>query len=297
MWRGNRLLPYMVVMPAILLFIIFILFPTLGNLYFSFTNYNGDMEHTNWVGLQNYRFSFGNDLANVVSTLKVTVVFCILVTVVQNATAVGLATLVNLKIKFRNVYRAAIFLPNILGVVVVGMIWTLIFDPVSGPVNHVLGWFGSQGSALLGDPKIAIYLVVFVQIWMTVGYAMILYIAGLQDIPQDLYEAGQMDGATGWSAFVQITIPMLWPVITVNLMLSLIGSLKVYDTIMVLTNGGPGTSTMTIGMYIFRNLFGSTYTQGYAAALSFIHFAIILLVVVVFYKLLMNRGRGYGWDE
>ncbi|MFD2673620.1 carbohydrate ABC transporter permease [Marinicrinis sediminis] len=292
--RIQKFMPLMAILPALTLFTMFVLFPTIGNLYFSFTNYNGNIDSFDWVGLKNYEYAFTTDLINVGDTIKVTAIFCILVTLIQNALAVVLAVLVNMKLRLRTFYRSVIFMPNILGVVVTGLIWTLLFDPYSGPVVKGFEMFGKD-TALLGDPEMAIYLVVFVQVWMSVGYAMILYIAGLQGISATLYESARIDGASSWKSFLHITLPMLWPIITVNLMLSVIGSLKLFDIILVLTNGGPGMSTMTIGMYIFDNLFKSNLTQGYAAALSFIHFFIIAVVVAIFYRFLSARGKGYGW--
>lgn len=293
--RKSVFWPVIAITPALLLFALFILFPTIGNLYFSFTNYNGDLRNISWNGLANYEYALITDAKNVVNSLKVTAIFSVGVTVVQNLAAIFLAVLLTLNLKFKMFYRSIIFLPNLLGVVVVGFIWSLIFDPYSGPVNSFLKLLG-MNSALLGNVDVALYLVIFVQIWMTVGYAMIIYIAGLQGIPNELYEAVTIDGATSFQKFVSVTIPQLWPVIIINIMLSLIGSLKVYDTIMVMTNGGPGQSTMTIGMYIFYNLFNSGLTQGYASALSFIHFIIILIVVIFVYRILQKRTEGYGWD-
>jgi raffinose/stachyose/melibiose transport system permease protein len=271
--------PWIVTLPALLLFVLFVLYPAIGNIYFSFTNYNGNVHHFQWIGLGNYEKAFTSDWKGVWNAIRITIIFCILVTFIQNFVSVLLAVLVNLNLKLKSFYRSVIFLPNILGVLVVGLVWTLILDPYMGPVNKVLQMFGMD-SALLGDRDIALYIVIFVAIWANMGYSMILYLAGLQGIPKETYEAGRIDGAAGWNAFIYITLPLLRPMITINVLIGIIGSLSIFDIVFVLTNGGPGDSTMTLGMYIFKNLFNGQ-SQGYASALSIIHFFIILVVVLV----------------
>jgi raffinose/stachyose/melibiose transport system permease protein len=279
--------PWIVTLPALLLYLLFVLYPAIGNIYFSFTDYNGNIDRIDWVGLDNYRKAFTSDWNGVWNAIKITIIFCLLVTIVQNFVSVVLAVAVNLKLKLRNFYRSVIFLPNILGVLVVGLVWKLIFDPYLGPVNKLLQQFG-WNSALFGDRDVALYLVIFVAIWANMGYSMILYLAGLQGIPKEIYEAGRIDGTTGWSALFLITLPLLRPIITINVLICLIGSLSIFDIVFVLTNGGPGNSTMTLGMYIFKNLF-SGQSQGYASALSIIHFFIILLVVLICQHYLRRR--------
>ncbi|NGP44766.1 sugar ABC transporter permease [Bacillaceae bacterium SIJ1] len=277
--RLSRLLPILVLLPAMVLYVLFLLFPAFGNIFFSFTDFTGDIRRPlNFVGLRNYERAFGSDFDNLSRIIQNTIVFALLVTIIQNIVAVFLAVLVNMKLVMRNVYRSIIFMPNILGVIVVGIVWVLIFDPYSGPVYRVLESIGIE-SALLGDPNAALYLVVFVTIWANVGYGMIIYLAGLQSIPTELYEAGRIDGASSWGAFRYITLPLLRPAITINILISIIGTLGMYDIILVLTNGGPGIATTTIGLYILQSL--SQYSQGYTAALSIIHFAIVLVVVLI----------------
>lgn len=279
--RTSAFWPIVVSLPAFILFALFVLAPTIGNVLFSFTNFDGlSLEKTKWIGLDNYLRALSDDFTDLGQALRITLLFAVLVTTIQHGLALALSVLVNMKLRLRTFYRATIFLPNILGVVVVGLIWTLMFDPYSGPINLLLNKFGGD-SALLGDLQIALYLVIFVTIWANVGFAMILYLAGLQGIPEELYEAGRMDGTTRWSEFRHITVPMLRPIITINLMFSIIGTLNVYDIIIVLTNGGPSNSTRTIGMYIFRSLTDGL-SQGYISAISVIHFLSVFVVVVIF---------------
>ncbi|MFC5406978.1 carbohydrate ABC transporter permease [Cohnella soli] len=284
-----RIWPLLAVMPALLLYGLFVLLPAVGNIYFSFTDFSGNVfSPIRWIGGANYARAFTWESEGLWHSVKVTFLFAVLVTVIQNAAAVVLAVLLNMKLRIRNFYRSVIFAPTILGVVIVGLIWTLIFDPYSGPVIKLLSAFHTN-SALLGSPSIALYLVIFVTIWSTVGYAMILYLAGLQSIPHDLYESARIDGAGSAASFFHITLPLLRPAVTVNTLLSIIGSLKTFDIIVVMTNGGPGSATSTLGMYIFKNLLTPGSSQGYASALSVIHFGIVLAVVAIVQYYLRRR--------
>ncbi|WP_411334025.1 carbohydrate ABC transporter permease [Metabacillus indicus] len=272
--------PWLLLMPALILFSLFVLFPTVGNIYFSLTDYDGNVNNFDFIGLDNYKRAFTADYDGVWNSIRITLIFCVAVTILQNSISIILAVLVNQKLKLSSFYRSAIFMPNILGILVVGLIWTLVFDPFSGPVSQLLSKFNIE-SALLGDEKVALGLVIFVQIWAHMGYSMVLYLAGLQGIPKELYEAAHIDGASGWKSLIYVTLPLLQPMITINLILMIIGTLGTFDIIFVLTNGGPNESTMTLGMYIFTNIFHGGASQGYASALAMIQFIIIFFVVFI----------------
>ncbi len=287
--RHAKLWPIVVTLPALLLFGVFVLLPALGNFYFSFTDFNGNIHVPHrWVGLQNYMQALSSDFRNIGEAVQNTFIFSILVTLGQNALAVLLAVLVNIKLRGRNIYRSVLFIPSVLGVVVIGLIWTLMFDPFSGPVHALLQSMGFD-SPLLGSPNAALYLVVFVMIWSYAGYSMIIYLAGLQNIPEELYEASRIDGSSDWQNFRHITLPLLQPAITLNVLLSIIGTLGAYDIIVVLTNGGPGMASTTLGLYIFKNLYLPGLSKGYLAALSILQFALILFVVVIVQYYLRRR--------
>ncbi|MEK0315691.1 carbohydrate ABC transporter permease [Cohnella sp. 56] len=286
--RISRIWPVLVVLPALFLYILFVLLPTLSNLFLSFTDFTGNLHKPlHYIGINNYSRAFHSDFQSIGGAIRNTLIFSVLVTLVQNMAAVLLAVLVNLKLKLRNIYRAILFMPNVLGVVIIGLVWTLIFDPISGPIVKGFERMGID-TALLGDPGWALYLVVFVTIWANLGYAMVIYIAGLQSIPEEMYEAARIDGATTTDTFMKITLPLLQPAITINILISLIGTLSTYDFIMVLTNGGPGTATMTLSLFVFKNLYNGE-SQGYLAALSMIQFAFIFIIVVVVQHFLRKR--------
>lgn len=272
--------PILAVCPALILYTLFILFPALGNIFFSFTDYQGIHDSFKWVGFDNYIRAFTYDFNNLWNSIKVTAIFSISIISIQTIISLGAAILVNKKLKLRKLYRSVLFLPTVLGVVVHGLIWTLMFDPFSGPFAKLFQIFGIN-SAMLGDPDMALGLIIFVMIWSNFGYAMVLYLAGLQGIPQELYESGSLDGATGFKAFWYITFPLIRPVVTINVLLSIIGTLKKFDLIYIMTGGGPGDSTMTLGMYIFSNLLGQSTSKGYVAALQMINFVLVLIVVLI----------------
>ncbi|MRN56729.1 carbohydrate ABC transporter permease [Paenibacillus monticola] len=280
--------PWMAILPALILFFVFKIYPSIGTLYFSMTDFNGNIDHFSWIGLKNYKNALTINLDELMNAIGISFTFSFFTTVIQNVLGVVLAVLVNLKIRGKNAYRSILFMPNVLGVVIIGLVWTLIFDPYSGPMNQILGLFGTS-SSMLGDSRLALPLVIFVQVWTSVGYAMVLYLAGLQGISQDIYEAGNVDGAVGWKSFRYITLPLLQPIIGINILLSIIGSLRVFDLIMILTNGGPENSTMTLGMFVFKTIFDSNGTQGYASALGIIHFLVIAIVVVIVQTYMRRR--------
>lgn len=281
--------PWIAVLPVTILFLTFSVFSAAMNVYFSFTDFSGNInDKINWIGLQNYTRAFTSVSGEIWGSIRNTLIFSFTITVVLNAVALLIAVLVDIKLVLRNFYRSVIFLPTILGPVVIGLIWTLIFDPYSGPVNKVLNLLGSD-SALLGDMDVALYLVIFVMIWSNYGYTMVLYLAGLQKIPADLYESGYIDGASGFKKFWYITLPLIRPIVTINLLISIIGTLRQYDLIMVLTNGGPARATSTLAMYIFTLLTQGGATQGFVSALSILLFLIVLFFVIISQYLLRRK--------
>ncbi len=274
-------------LPAIVIYAVLGVYPSLATAVFSFTDISG-LPGARWhfIGWDNYKeFFFQSNARDTIDSLNRTVVFAITVTLIQNFFALLIAVLLNSRrLPGRNGLRAIVFLPTILGVVVTCYAWVLFFN-MDGPASIVLSWFGGF-SSFFGSQTAAFPLVIFVQIWMSVGYAMVIYLAGLQAIPHDLYEAGEMDGAGRTQSFWRITIPMLWPTITVNLLLSVIGSLSVVQTILLTTGGANNTSTLA--MSVFKTAFGIGYReatlpslrQGFAAAQSIVLFVMILLATL-----------------
>lgn len=287
---GRGYAKYLSILPAVVLFILFFILPAAGNIYFSMTDYFGNPNIIEWVGMKHYvsfftRQSVQRDLKDAIDA---TIQFCLGVTIPQNIIAVLLAVLVNMRLRLKGFYRAVLFLPNVLGIVVIGLTWRLMLSPSLGIVNAALRQFFNIDSALLGDQHLAMPLVIFVQLWISIGYAMTIYVAGLQTIPQEIMEAAKVDGASPWQSFLSITLPMIQPAITINLLLSLIGTLRTIDTIYVLTN--LDRATMTLGVMVFGGVMGSG-NQGFSAAVSILHFLFTFILVFISQYYLRRRER------
>lgn len=270
---------------GISLVVIFSIIPAIGIFAISFTDIRSlPFLPTHWVGLENYRTFFSSaQIAYNLHALKNTFVFAIAVTLFQNVLALLIAVLLNQRLRGRNFARAVVFMPTILGVTVVGLIFSLIFNPSGGPAASVWKSLGAS-SAFFGDPHLAMTLVIVVQVWSGIGVAVVIYLAGLQAIPQELYEVASIDGATRWQKLRQVTYPLLAPSVTANTLLCIIGSLQSYQLIYVLT-GPSNPATQVLSLAIFTQGFGggqggSVQSQGYAASISIVQFIIVMIVSV-----------------
>ena len=268
------------------LIIVFSLIPAVGIVVISFTDIRSlPFLPTHWVGLENYRTFFSSaQLSYNTTALENTFIFAISVTLFQNVIALFIAVLLNQNLKGRTFARAMVFLPTILGVTVIGLIFSLVFNPSGGPAERLWNMLGAS-SAFFGDPGLAMTLVIAVQVWAGIGVTVVIYLAGLQAIPQELYEVAALDGASKWQQLRHVTIPLLAPSVTANTLLSVIGSLQSYQLIYVLT-GPNNPATQVLSLAIFTAAFGggaggSVASQGYAAAISMVQFVIVLVVSLV----------------
>ena len=215
-------------------------------------------------------------------------------TVVQNTFALGVAVLLNRKMRGRNFYRAVMFLPSILGVTIVSLIWSLFLNASGGEGKSLLSLVGGS-SAFFGDYHVAFALVIFVQIWSSAGYSMLIFLAGLQTVPEDLIEAATIDGSNAWRRFRHVTLPIIRPAITANVLLSIIGGMQAYQYVYVLTSGGFNTNVLAFEVFstTFGNSIGEQATvvqqQGYASAISMIQF--VMIAVIALTALLYLRRR------
>lgn len=276
-----RLIGYTFLLPNILGFIIFILFPVIASFLMSFTQWNG-FGTIEWIGLDNYirlwsdenfRISFWNSLVMTVVSVPATLFLSILAAVALNRGIRGM-----------KVFRTAMFLPHITSTIAIAVVWQLLFNPTMGPINGFLHSIGIDNApGWLSSTKWALISVIIVNIWHSVGYYMVLYLAGLQGIPRDLYEAAEIDGAGKVSQFTNITIPMLSPVIFFTIIMAVINSFKVFDLIFMLTQGGPGRSTRVLVYDIYYTAF-QRYEFGYASAMAYILFALILVITLIQFR-------------
>lgn len=273
--------------------VVFGIVPAVAVLVISFTNVRAlPFLPVDWVGFQNYiaffspaRFDYN------LNAVRNTLVYSVTSTTITIALALAIAVLLNQKLRGRTFARAVVFLPTVLGVTVIGLIWTLVFNPSAGPAATLWSWFGAD-SAFFGDPRLALALVIFVQIWAGLGVSVVIFLAGLQAIPEELYEVASIDGASSWQKLRLVTIPMLAPSITANVLLGIVGSLQNYQLAYVLT-GPNNAATQLLSLAIFSQGFGGSaasgagQSQGYAASISMIQFVIvgvISLAVLVFLR-------------
>lgn len=277
--------------------VIFALLPAAAVLVISFTDIRAlPYLPVDWIGIDNYvSFFSAAHLGYNLNALLNTFVFAFMVTIFQNVIALLIAVLLNMRMRGRTFYRAVVFLPTILGVTVIGLIWSLIFNPSAGPAATVWSWFGAN-SAFFGDPKLSLGLVIFVQVWAGIGVAVVIYLAGLQAIPTELYEVASIDGATAWQKLRLITYPLLAPSITANMLLCIVGSLQSYQLIYVLT-GPNNPATQVLSLAIFTQGFGGStsggavQSQGYAAAISIVQFVMVGIISIIVLAYLRKREQ------
>jgi raffinose/stachyose/melibiose transport system permease protein len=277
-----RYLPMALLMIPLLLYVIFGLGPSIATIFFSLTNATG-IPGVKWefIGLENYRrFLFSSDSGERIASAWRSVQFAFSVVVIQNAIALFMAVVINKKLRGDVFYRATYFLPVVLGVTISGLIWKLMFNPIGGPVQSVLEMFGTR-SNFFGSYDVAFELVIFVQIWMYMAYSMTIFLAGLQSIPKDMYEAGYIDGTTKWQSFRNITFPMIAPAFTVNMLLSIIGALQTFDIIYVLTNGAFYTRTLALDVFSTAIANNASADFGLASATAMVQFLLVLVVTVI----------------
>ncbi len=267
-------IPYWLCLPAIVLFVGFVLVPSISSIYYSLTSWDGISRNMDFIGLRNYVDIFKSE--RFWNSFRNTLFFTIALTLIENVVALSLALLVNKLKRTQTLFRSIFYLPNLLSGIVTGYIWVALMNYTFGVINQVFNSIGLPSVDWLGNPDLALWSVIFVMVWKSSGYYMIIYIAGLSGIPKELIEASQIDGASGWRQFVSITMPLLASTFTINLTLSLIGGLRVFDQIVAMTSGGPGFATETITYQIFSVAF-SEGKQGYGTALAILLFLITMV--------------------
>jgi raffinose/stachyose/melibiose transport system permease protein len=291
MGRTAGIWPYVCLAPALALFLLLEILPALGTSIFSLTDYTGlPGAPIHWVGLENYTSLLAGQQTFLVRALGVTAIFSLTVTVLQNGFAVLIAWLLNSRLRGQLAVRSLVFLPVVLGATINGLTWYVMFNPLAGPVTLLLQHFGIRAN-LLGTAPTALYAVIWVQIWANLGFSMMVFLAGMQAIESEIYEAGRIDGTSAWSAFWHLTIPLLAPSITINVLLAIIGTITGFELIFVLTDGGPALASQTLGMWVFNQAF---FTQGgrlpgFASAIAMVQFVIVFAIAVVTQSYLRRR--------
>ncbi len=291
----QKWIPYLLIIPGLFLYFLVALGPSLATFGYSFTDATGTAgAPINWIGLENYEefLLIGQAARDNFGALQRTIVFSIVVSVAQFGLGLLLAILLTQGLFGTRFFRTLFFLPVILGVVIQGLIWKLTLYPLGGPVSEIFQFFGVRNELLGGTG--AFWWVVVVQIWANTGITMVIFIAGLQTVPEELYEAARMDGANNWQLFSKITWPMITPSVNTNLILNVIGSLQAWQLFWVLI--GYRNGTQVLGYVIYAQGFGQTsgsvsnaFRQGYAAAASIVLFVMVLIVGVATQTYLNRR--------
>lgn len=275
--RGVRSsVPWWFVVPAAAFYVFAVAWPSLQGAALSLTNWDGLSQERSFVGLAQFERLFSDAAAT--GAIWHTLVIAVGITVLQNLVGLLLALGVHTRIKSRNVLRVALFAPAIITPVAVGYLWQFLLSP-QGAVNGLLGAVGLEGlqRSWLGDGDLALAAIVLVIIWQFAGYSMVIFLAGLQGVPEEVLEASRVDGAGPVRRFWSIVRPELAPALTINLMLSVIGGLKLFDQVWVMTGGGPGTSTDTMSTLIYKNAFQfNDFAYGIAMALVLTLFVALL---------------------
>ena len=275
--KNDRQRTFMLItIPVVVLFFFFNTFPLLRGVYYSFTNFKGYGSY-DFVGLRNYIDLFGD--ARVGNSYLFTVKYAVVCTIIVNVISLLLALGLNSKIKGKSVLRGIYFIPNVLGGLVVGYIFSFFFTYILPYVGQALG-IEALSSSMLSSESTAWFAIVLVGAWQSIAMNTIIYISGLQTVPEDVYEAGSIDGATGWKKFKNLTFPLIIPFFSINMVLCMKNFLMVFDQIMALTKGGPSQSTESISYLIYQNgINGGQF--GFQSANAVVFFVVIVTISVL----------------
>lgn len=274
---------YFFIAPALSLLFIFFFVPVCAAFVLSFTDFDiyslGNLSYTRFVGLRNYMLLLQDPLFW--KALKNTFYFVLVGGPLSVTVSLGAALLVNFRlVKFKSFFRTIYFLPVVTTLVAVGVVWRYLYHPRFGLLNYALNIFGVQSIDWLGDPTWAMPAIIILAVWKNFGYNMIIFIAGLQNIPEQLYEAATMDGATTFQQFKKITIPMLAPTSLFVGIITMIGYFQLFAEPYVMTQGGPLNSTLSIVLLMYQHGF-RWWSMGYSASVAFVLFAIIFLATLI----------------
>jgi raffinose/stachyose/melibiose transport system permease protein len=281
-------------LPAILLYVVFVLYPIVQSARYSLYDWNGFGPLDDFIGLENFRDVFGD--ARFRSALTHNVIIIVLSLLIQLPAALALAMLLNARIKGRAVMRTVFFAPYVLSEVVTGVVWRQILRR-DGLLDQSMDNAGLGGwtQGWLSDPDVVLYALFFIVSWKYFGFHMILMLAGLQQIPHQLKEAASIDGASAWTTFRYVTFPLLMPTVRVSVFLSVIGALQLFDMVWVTTKGGPIGSSSTMSTYLYDRFRDSRF--GFASAVSIVIFGFSLVIALLYQRVALRRdleGAGFG---
>jgi sn-glycerol 3-phosphate transport system permease protein len=282
----ERLRPYGMVAPAIVIFSVFFIYPIFYMIYLSLFDWNFVSPTMNFVGLQNFNELLADSDFRMV--LSNTTVYTLLTVTLTTGLALLLALWLNRQGMFHAFVQGAIFSPHIISLVSISLLWSWLMDPEYGLLNWAIGLFGFGKLEWLSHPDTSLLSLVIVAVWKGLGYNTLVFIAGLQSIPKDIYEAASLDQSKPWTTFGKLILPMLSPTVFFLVIINMLGSFQVFETIAIMTQGGPVNSTNTLVYYIYENGF-RFFKIGYASAAGVILLFIVGVLTLVYFKLLSSR--------
>lgn len=283
----KKRIDYLFALPAFIVFFIFFIYPFLNGFWLSLTKWNGYTDPI-FIGLENFKNILKDPRA--LSAIKNTVVFALFSTPLLNLFGLMYALLLeNSKSKMVKLTRIFVYVPAIISPLIMGYVWFFIMKS-GGTAQELFAQLGMNGLVFdwLADPKLALALIILVNTWQFSGMTMIIYLSALQAIPEELYEAADIDGANYWNKLINVKLPNITSAITVNILTNIIGSLAIFDAIVALTDGGPGYATESLSMYIMRMSYGGSI--GYAVAVAIIMFFITLIPVMAYILATKKKG-------
>ncbi len=277
--RREAFVGYLFILPTYVGFLIFILYPLVESMRISFQEFSL-LRGSTYIGLDNYAQMFADGRLRIAYIN--TIIFTLFAVFFNAGIGLLLAVMLNrrLPVLMRNLYRSIFFFPVLIAHTYIAVIWRFLYQQDTGVINYYLGLFGVDPIPWLSNTHWAMAAIIILDVWKNTGFAMLVFLAGLQSIPNEYYEAAQLDGANERQLFFRITIPLLSPTIFFILVIFMIGALQVFDTIIVLTAGGPGDATRSVVLYVYEIAF-RTFNMGYAAAVSMTLFAIILVLTAL----------------
>jgi len=278
--RKEALAFYLCIAPWLIGFILFYLGPVIASLYFSFTEWDL-LSPPKFIGMDNYVKIFTRDPL-FLQSLKVTLIYTFTYVPLDLVLGLLIALLLNRQIRGIGLFRTIFYLPSVLTGVAYVVMWMWIFNPQVGLINTLLKYVGIQGPRWLLDPKYALWALVLMSVFQ-VGRSMVIYLAGLQDVPKELHEAASIDGANSWERFWKITLPLLTPSILFNLIFGMIMTFQSFTNVYIATNGGPLDSTLFYVLYLYQKAF-AFFEMGYASALAWILFLMVLVLTIIIFR-------------
>lgn len=285
---SNKLVILSLILPGLLLFVFAILAPICLSVYYGFTDYSG-MGSYNMIGLENYKTLLHDETFR--TALKNSFLLAVGFICIQHPLAlITAAVLDKLGGRAENFFRCVYFIPNVISVAVIAYLWKFIYNPDFGLLNNIIKMFGKKGDINWFDTNTAIWAVLIVLIWHGFGWGMLIYYTGIKNIDPVLYEAAAIDGANQTTTFLKVTLPLMKPVIQVNVTMAVISALKQMETVYLLTNGGPGNSTQFTANYLYQQAF-KAFKYGYGNAIGVIFIVICLLATVLLNKVFEERDE------